>query len=608
MTHFSSHFHFPRWGGRLFAGLLLLAAGFALVLVPPTPAASQTQSTPTPLPLYALPDARINRAFTSGSIAWGEDGRTMISANMINDSATVFVPVFGEVKSEIPVGRDPRGVAVTADGTRAVITNRGDGTVSVIDMTALAVTQTIPVGGLWPYHVVIGLDSLAYVSLMGSDAIAVVDLDVGAVVRTIPVGDAPAGLALWGDFLYVTHFWNGTMTLIYLPRGLALGVVSTGADSANAQAIELDITRGYAYLPQTRLNAGSPMLTFDTTALPVVNVVDLRDLTLRTSDRVALDTADQPVNMPFATALDRFTQRLYVANAGSDRVSVIDLASGVARASIPVGANPRSLLLNRDNTLLFVHNALDGTITTIDTRTLAITGVLPIIDLRLSLDLLFGAQLFHSASDPRLSADGWLSCATCHFDGMSDGRVWEGFRRGPRNTPLLYRLPETVPYNWDGSWDEVADAEIKIRWLQAGAGFIDDALYDPQPGAIHSGVALDLDLLTTYVTQIQPPPTAAPNSSPDVTRGRALFLENGCATCHVGPAGTDLQPYDVGTGGPFDTPSLRWLALSAPYFHDGTAADLRHLFDLPGTHQLATRLAPPDLDTLVAYLLDFNGE
>ena len=51
----------------------------------------------------------------------------------------------------------------------------------------------------------------------------------------------------------------------------------------------------------------------------------------------------------------------------------------------------------------------------------------------------------------------------------------------------------------------------------------------------------------------------------------------GCAGCHVGGAGTDGNAHDVGSGAVLDTPSLRFVSGTAPYFHDGrfdTLADL----------------------------------
>lgn len=590
--------------------LLLLMLGGALVTKPR--AFAQTDATPTPLPLYALPDGRTNRAATSSTIALGGDGRTIVAANMINNTATIVIPTYNQVIAEIPVGRDPRSAAITPDDTRALVVNRADGTLSVIDMLGRSVSATIALGvGTLPYGVVTENDA-AYVSLLGSSQIALVDLVSNRVAGVIDVPHAPAGLALWGDFLYITHFWSGELSLIYLPTRRVIETRRTGGDTALFQSIELDITRGLAYFPQTRLNAQNPALTYDTIAFPVVNVMDLRALTMQGGDRVALDTADRPVNLPFAIALDRFARRLYVANAGSNNVSVIDMATGEARAHIVVGENPRGILLNRDNTLLYVHNALDGTLSMISTADFSVLDVLPIVNLNTPLEQVLGAQLFHSAVDPRMSADPVISCATCHFDGLSDGRVWMGYADGPRNTPLLYGLPETVPYNWSATWDELADVELKIRRLQAGLGLIEDnALLSPPLGNPHTGISVDLDLLTRYLASLTAPPSPLDTDAQIAERGLAVFEEQGCAGCHVGTAGTDLQAHDVGTGGSplervgtaFDTPSLRWLWLSAPYFHDGSAATLREVFEHPGDHQLIYDLPPEDIDALVYHLL-----
>lgn len=593
----------------LIALLVMIAAG----LTSQPRVMAQTGATPTPLPLYALPDARVNRAFVSGSMALATDGRTMIAANMINNTATLTVPTFNSVIAEIPVGRDPRSAAFTADDTWALVANRADGTLSVIGVPERAVITTIALGdGTLPYAVVTDNNESAYVSLMGSSQIARVDLLNNRVDAALDVPAAPAGLTLWGDFLYVTHFWSGEVTLIYVPTWSVVRTIPTGADAALSQSLELDISRGFGYLPQTRLNAQNTALTFDTIAFPVVNVIDLRALTPLPGAQIALDMADRPVNLPFAIALDRFNQRMYVANAGSSDISVIDLTTGRARANIGVDSNPRSLLLNRDNTLLYVHSALEGTITTISTANLRIEDVLPIVNLTTPIDQLIGAQLFHSATDERLASDHQISCATCHFDGMSDGRVWLGFPDGPRNTPVLYALPETVPYTWSGTWDELADVEIKIRALQAGQGLIDgDSVASSGLAMAHTGLSLDLDTLTQYLATLHAPALPLPVNESLFERGAGVFSAQGCADCHVGSAGTNLQAADVGTGGSvmeragvaFDTPTLRWLWLSAPYFHDGSAATVREVFELPGAHQLIFDVPPEDIDALAYYLL-----
>lgn len=578
------------------AGLALLAlAGLARAQAPK----------PTPLPLYALPDERTTRSYTSNTLALADQGRRLIVANQLNGTVSIVEVVIANqarTLAEIPVGRDPRGLAVTPDGLTALVVVRGDNTLAVVDVLQAAVTQTIPLGGSLAYAVVAGAGT-AYVSLQGSDEIAVVDLVAGQVSERIPVAPGPAGLALWGEMLYVTHFWTGDLSLVYLPQARVIDIIATGSDTGAAQAVELDTTRGLAYLPQTRSNAQNQLLTFDTTVFPVVNVVDLRSLALQPSRRLTLDTIDRPVNMPFAVALDRFRNWLYVANAGSNDVSVVDLNTGLLRANIPVGANPRGILLNRDNTFAFVNNTLDGTVTVINTNALAAIDVVPVSNLIVPVDILIGAQLFHSAADPRLSADRWISCANCHFDGLPDGRTWAGFPGGPRNTPDLFNVIETAPYNWDGGWDELADVELKIRSLQGGTGLIEDFPLSAPMDVPHTGLSPDLDTLTAYLAGLSTPPNPFQGDLAQVARGEAVFNAQGCTECHIGAVGSSPQVHDVGTGGLYATPQLRYLWLSAPYFHDGSAATLHDVFRAPGAHFLSLTVAPEDLDALVTYLL-----
>jgi YVTN family beta-propeller protein len=582
----------------LCCGLLLLLSlgiiGGASLLVP-----VQAQVEPTQLPLYALPDARV-RAFSSSSIVLADDNQLVLVVNPFNHTLSFTQPRLRRLEAEIAVGRDPRAVALTEDNQRAVVTNRADGTLSVVDVRTRTVSAAIPVGVL-PYGVVMADNQTAYVALQGENVVALVNIDTQQVTGRIPTPRLPSGLAIWGDFLYVTHFWTGEISLIYLPQNAVVRTISTGIDTGLAPAIEVDTANGTAFVPLTRSNAANPALTFDTTVFPIINVVNLSAFDVLGDERITLDTADRPVNMPFDTVLDRFRLRLYVINAGSNDVSVIDLSTNTALAHIEVGENPRGAILNSEGSLLYVHNALDGTLTVIDTNLLLATDLLPISSPTMPADVALGAQLFYNARDPRISANTWISCANCHFDGLSDGRVWAGIGGG-RNTPMLFDLLGTPPYNWSATWDEVADVELKIRDLQAGFGLISGAV-SPAVGTPHAGQSLTLDSLTQYLLTLQGPISPPVTDTALLERGAAVFAEQGCAECHVGAVGTNLQVFDVGTDGTFDTPSLRWLWLSAPYLHDGRAATLRDVFILPGAHQLVYEVTVEDLDALLAYLL-----
>jgi cytochrome c peroxidase len=98
-------------------------------------------------------------------------------------------------------------------------------------------------------------------------------------------------------------------------------------------------------------------------------------------------------------------------------------------------------------------------------------------------------------------------------------------------------------------------------------------------------------------------------------RGQVLFEDQalGCLECHPPPLYSDLQAHDVGTatagekiGSAYDTPSLRGLYGSEPYFHDGSAVTLLETLTRPSPgseHDLTALLTDSELQELLHYLL-----
>jgi len=79
-------------------------------------------------------------------------------------------------------------------------------------------------------------------------------------------------------------------------------------------------------------------------------------------------------------------------------------------------------------------------------------------------------------------------------------------------------------------------------------------------------------------------------------------MAQGCAECHAPPLYTDGLAHDLGQG-PVDTPSLRWLWDSAPYYHDGRAPTLFEVFKADdGPHALVRTLPLADVERLIRYL------
>ncbi len=551
---------------------------------------------------------------SSSAVATTPDGRFIIAVNPDSDSVSVVDAERLLVVAEIGVGDDPRTLAITPDGGHALVANHGDRTVSAVDLSTLEEVALWPVGAK-PYGVVTNGVNV-YVTEFGTGKLRSIELSSGSTVGEIDAGPFPSGVALDldGGRLLVTHLFDGDITIVETSSFTSQLTISTGLDNNVTQSVSVSPDGTRAYVPQTRSNVSNLTLTFDATVFPVVNVVNLVEPALISKDRITLDTADEPVSLPFAVAITPKANRAFVLNAGSDAVSVINLETKRGVAHLVVGSNPRGIAMSPDGAQAYVNNVLDGTLSVIDTAGLSVVETIDLTVIPLDPDILLGKQIFNSAADPVLSTDGWISCASCHFDGGPDRRTWLGFPDGPRNTPALFGVGETLPIHWSGDLNELADVEMTIRNIQAGAGLVaGDALDSLGPD--HAGKSVGLDALAAYMDSLKALPTPHETDPMVFNAGSRVFYASGCAQCHIPGTFVDGEIHDVGTGDPtleknphgrgtsFDTPSLRGLWLTAPYFHDGTAATLGDVLKTGDVHAVADDLTDAEISDLLDYLL-----
>ena len=560
-------------------------------------------------------------ALRSSALAITPDGHRLLVVNPDSDSVTIVDLAARKALAEVPVGDDPQSIAVGSSGRIAVVPNRRDDTVSLIDLNLGTAVETLPVGDE-PAGALVDHRGRLYVANAGSASISVIGLDGGALLATVPTEPRPRGLALSpdGTTLYVTHFLSGRLSVIDTKALTVETVISTGPDSNLSNGIFINPNTQRAYLPQTRSNTTNRALLFDTTVFPVVSVIDLTTNGHLRRERIALDVADRPVGIPFDAAVAPRRGELYVVNAASNDLSMISLDSGRAVAHLDVGDHPRGIVLSPDERFAYVNNTLSGDVSVIDTIEHQVVETIDVTDIPLSESLLNGKRLFNSSARVELARDRWISCATCHFDGGMDGRTWF-FRDGPRNTPSLLGVRETLPIHWSGDLDELHDVERTIRTIQAGTGLAPGSdNCDPtcDQGPPNAGRSQDLDDLVAYLRTLNLPPN--PNRNPDGTlsanaeRGRTIFLskETGCSSCHAPPLYTDRRRHDVGTGespletqgSSFDTPSLRGIYATAPYLHDGRAATLMDVLteNANDRHGVTSHLTNEQLADLVAFL------
>jgi len=565
---------------------------------------------------------------SSSAIAITPDGGTLLTVNPDSNSLTLVNTETRELLAEIPVGVDPRTVAVDDTAQRAYVANRGSDSISVVDLINRTIITVMPVGSR-PYGVVVGPDGdFLYVSEQGEDQVRILSTGNYKSLASVITHDRPSGLAISDDgrMLYVTHLLQPILSVFTVSPDLNMPsiAVSLWPDSNLLQSVVLSPDLRYAYLPHTRSNSGNQALSFDTTVFPVVTPVDLQAEKIDPASNITLDTADQPVGLPFDVAFSPDGQKIWILNAASNDISVIDVTTRQGIAHIEVGDNPRGIVLSPDGATAYVNNTLGGTVSVIDTASYTIASVIRVTEIPLPPLMLRGKRLFHSSNDPRLSKDQWISCNTCHFDGEHDSRTWTFGFAGPRNTTGLLGMIKTYPLRWSGEWNESADSEFAIRRENFGTGLIQGEMHcalfpaDCVNFSPNQGRADDLDALAAFMDSLQMP--LSPKHirkqplTPTEKRGRDLFNrpELGCITCHPPPLYTDHKRHDVGTttgnekiGPAYDTPSLRGLYDSAPYFHDGSAATLDETLTRPSPkseHDLRNLLTNDQLEDLITFL------
>ncbi len=312
--------------------------------------------------------------------------------------------------------------------------------------------------------------------------------------------------------------------------------------------------------------------------------------------------ADLSVNQPRAIAWDAQRDLLYVGGYGDDRVEVIEhVSSGRGSsgwtAKVDEGCGVDGLVPTPDGTGLWVHCELSRSLVRIGlddegvrkSREWLRSGEL--VASTRSPEAEWGAELFRRNGDARLSSKGLLACAICHPEGRNDGLSWR-LGKSILQTPMLAgRVVDTAPYKWDGQDLDLRDS---IHHTADRLGGDSSQLRRSEIAAIEA-----------YLLSLPPPRPPTVRDAEAVAGGKVVF-EQECSGCHAGDRTTDQNQHALTTSlGTVDTPSLMGLAHTAPYYHDGSAIDLRTLLDDRATiHDMTdtSGLSEAQRRDLVAYL------
>jgi cytochrome c peroxidase len=258
--------------------------------------------------------------------------------------------------------------------------------------------------------------------------------------------------------------------------------------------------------------------------------------------------------------------------------------------------------------------------------------------------------------DARLSKGGDISCNSCHTlssYGVDGRKTSLGFgeQRGRRNAPTVYNAAEHFVMFWDGRARDVEEqatgpilnpAEMAmtedgvLSVLRGVPGYVDrfqqafpgdaDPINLKNIGRAIGAFERGLTTRSRWDDYLAGNEAAL---TPEEVQGLLVFLNVGCMGCHTGPqvgasmyqtAGfvepwpnqSDLGRFEI-TKNPtdrmvFKVPSLKNIAKTGPFFHDGSAQTLPEAVRIMGQRQLGIELSDGEVGSIVAFLGALTGE
>jgi YVTN family beta-propeller protein len=621
-------------------------------------------------------DTADRRYKTPVNMAVTRDGLWLYVVCEHSDSLIVVNTEKRTVTKELSVGRRPQDVTIDEATGRIFVTNRMAATVSVVDPVSLTVVKELPVGAE-PHGVAVDTRRRRlYVLSTADNWVSVIDADTLAPIKRIVAGSGPWSIAV-DEGRGRAHVSSvrpqpasfrdpptSEVTVIDLVRGIAVArPVAEEANMLQGVAIEprtgaalVTLMRCKNLIPASRLAQGWgitnglavvwPDGRLDQVLLdaPYFAYPDLMDIAISPDGKRALVVvggADEAVVLEVPTLLNAITSA-----TDRERADILPNHLGMSNRFIvkrvTVGANPRSVVYAPSGALAYVANALEDTISVIETGGYSVVATISLGGPSEVTRLRHGERLFHNAS---ITAGRQFSCRSCHPDGHINGLTFDieadGAGMNPVDNRTLRGIIDTRPFKWEGT-NPTLHRQCGPR---LAVFFTRLAPYTPD----------DLDALVRYICTIERPPNRYRDPSGlslSQRRGKTIFertaRNNGmpipkakqCSSCHSGAHHTNRErvavsttmwfdaPVDVDLRSLFDTnefgelgayyfvdaglhpkildvPHLRNIVDSPPFLHNGAASTLEEIwtrFNMTDRHGSTADLTREQLNDLISYL------
>ena len=272
------------------------------------------------------------------AVVYDPQDQEVFVANSGSDNVSAISLSTDTVVASVPVGRAPVALTYDAPLREVLVANSGSGNVSVISLSDDRVVATIPVGT--------GPDALAddghgqaFAANRGSNTVSVISLSTDSAVSSFPVGSEPDAMVCnsTAGEVFVANLGSNGLSKYTIAAGMVAGPFPVGA---NPEALALG-SGGIVFVADAGSNSLAAWSSITDTSSPT-----------------------PPVGTrPDALAYDGATQDLFVANGGSDNVSVLSTADGFrVAAAVPVGDTPDGLVSVGGEGQVFVANAASDSV------------------------------------------------------------------------------------------------------------------------------------------------------------------------------------------------------------------------------------------------------
>lgn len=578
------------------------------------------------------------------AVALSPDRRYCAAANHTADSVSLVDLKTGRVLHEHHCGDGPADV-VWIDEKAILVSLATDDAVALLHRkdNRLRTAKVIPVGDE-PRGIALstgGKNAGAFVAVSGEDRVAVIDLDSRKVVERLPVGGVPRTLAVAPNGRWLVTCCN-------VPGEVWVH------DAASCEFISrrtifddgFNLSRPVILPDSSQVVLTGPINRTFPVSLDNIEkgwVIDNRLTKLPLPDgkywqqkQLGLDTRGQAAGDANAVAFSPDGNWLAVSCGGSHELLVIDnrrlkwpvadpgdfvpfelLNHGVApqdsgdsRKSpessalrhVKLGGRPVDVRFLDDRTAL-VANYLSNSLQVIDVAAAKIERTIDLGGPEAPSLARRGEAIFYDADR---SFDSWFSCHTCHFDGHTSGQTFDTLNDGNYDTyklvPSLQGVVHTGPWTWHG-WQTSLSAGLRKSMrdtLHTRKGFSDE----------------DVEAMLAYLASLTHPLSPRRADDGQLTeaagRGRTLFEgKAGCIDCHAGAYKTTPATYTVGLESnryfyaEFNPPSLRGVHSRRRFLHDGRADSLQEVLTRHHQPQNLTgeKLTDDERRDLIAYLL-----